>query len=204
MAALACDRAWLVRPGAAALTLVVDGVDFTGAREDLLQTVAGDNSSHDLTITGNNFHNGHANIVSGGGVGSGAVLEAVVSGNIVAELGDFMLAAFYALVGGTGSDFARLGLDMTDNTFDASDADFGLNAVLLDQISPDAFFHFPGYAGSPDGELNGGTASTDIAAFLATQGNTLVDPPFAAYPGGVYAEFVFGVTGDLFTLPAWP
>ena len=80
----------------------------------------------------------------------------------------------------------------------------GLNAIVLDQISPDAYFHFPGYAGSPDGELNGGTASVDIAAFLAGQSHTLIDPPFAAYPGGVYAEFVFGVTGDPFLLPDWP
>ncbi|HET9637578.1 MAG TPA: cadherin-like domain-containing protein, partial [Allosphingosinicella sp.] len=49
------------------LTLTVDGVAFNGARGDQLQTIAIGVTTQNITITNNQFLNGHGNIVSGGG-----------------------------------------------------------------------------------------------------------------------------------------
>jgi VCBS repeat-containing protein len=301
--------------GTASLTLVVDGVDFTGAGDDLLNVVVGGSSSQDITVTDSNFNNGDpgslsgglllegggagsnitvdyriedsvftgatnsaiaaaytpeagmirgsingntigvddgvatdagsafgygiyvsvekvggagapvhtvtiednsvqdigfgAGIVlrsSGGGSGNAATLEGNVLNNSVDELGDFALAGLYAAVGGSAlsGDYSQLGLKLNGNTIDASDGDYALSAVYLEQTSSDAHFYFPGYSGSPDGEAYGGTASTDLAAFFLTQGNVLVDAPFGAFGLGVDAMMVQGATGDSFTYPDWP
>ena len=52
-------------------------------------------------------------IANGGGAGNPAIMEVVVDGNTVAEMGDFALAAFYSLIGGSAftGDFAELGPD---------------------------------------------------------------------------------------------
>ena len=310
------DSVLLETTGSASLTLLVDGADFTGARGDLLQTIASGTSSHDLTINDSNFNNSHANsvgggvtiggggagsdiivdyrvidsdftgavatalnatfthqagdirghisgnvvgindglstavgsstgngisvgldkvagpgdatytatiennqvydvefgtggitvIANGGGAGNPAIMEVVVDGNIVAEMGDFALAAFYSLIGGSAfsGDFAELGLMLTDNVFDAGGADFGANAVIFDQISQDAHYYFPGYAGDSEGEFLGGTASADLDAFLVGDGNVMTNGAFAFFPGGVDAGLVTGVTGDPFVFPIWP
>ena len=49
------------------LNLTVDGVAFNGARGDQLQTIAIGVTNQTITITNNQFLNGHGNIVSGGG-----------------------------------------------------------------------------------------------------------------------------------------
>jgi hypothetical protein len=109
----------------------------------------------------------------------------------------------YALVGGSGGsgDFARMGLALDGNTFDASDADFALDAIYLDQISSDAHYYVPGYIGSANGEFSAspGTASADLTDFW-NDNNTLVPAPFNLF-GGVDASVVLGVTGDAFFLP---
>jgi VCBS repeat-containing protein len=304
--AIGNDGINITTSGTAALTLLVDGVDFQGARGDLMQVVALGSSTQNLTISHNNFHNTQAGVggglaLSGGGVGSnihvdyvvdsnsftgavgtalnavytaqagairgyiagntvgiaddiagnqgsatgngisvgldktagagtatydvtidnnavydiaqgggaitlassgggaanGAALEATVTDNIAAEMGDFTFTALYAIVGGSGSgDFSKLGLALSGNHFDLSDADFGDNAIFLDQISSDAHFYFPGYGGSPDGEFNGGTASADLGVFFQGHGNVLIDAPGASFPGGVDAAFIGGATGD--------
>jgi len=51
----------------AQINLTVDGVDFLGARGDMLQTNVLNNSSFTSLIQNNNFNNTHPNIVSGGG-----------------------------------------------------------------------------------------------------------------------------------------
>ena len=115
--------------------------------------------------------------------------------NVIEGLGDATFSALYAMVGAHGTDFAQLGLDLTNNIFDASTTS-GDNAIYLDQISGDAHYYFPGYSGSPDGEYNGGTASDDLSAYLAGRGNVMNNGAFASFAGGVDAGFVLGVTGD--------
>ena len=310
------DGVYIETSGTASLTLTLDGVDFLGARGDLLQIVALGSSTHDLTIAGNSFHNAHPNTGPGGGgvfltgggagsniivdyvvennsfrgadgtaltalftpangtirghidgnvvgindgvagfegssgggdgilvgieqlpgggssthsvnivdneiydiafglggihlrsnggdAGSGAVLEAVVEGNTVDESGAF--AALYAMVGGSAfsGDFAQMGLELNNNLFDNGDSPFGGHAIYLDQISFDAHYYLPGYAGSSEGEWNGGTASADLDLFLAGKGNVMVNGGFPTFAGGVDAGVATGVTGDAFVLPIW-
>jgi VCBS repeat-containing protein len=90
------------------LTLLVDGVDFLGAREDLLQVTANGSSTHDLTITGNNFANGQASVaggggvlLSGGGAGSSIAVDFDVSGNSFTGAVGTALAAAYTQQAGT-------------------------------------------------------------------------------------------------------
>jgi VCBS repeat-containing protein len=311
--AIGNDSVFVTTLNSASLTLTVDGVDFQGAKGDLLQVLADDQSSQDLTIINNNFTNlqagtGGGVTLGGGGPGSNidvtfavednlftgangtalaalynqqagtvngtiagntigvddgvagtegssgggsgifvslekaagagdasfavtiadndihdidsgfgiflragggdavnsSVLEATVSGNVVDEFGDFAFAALYALVGSTSfsGDFAQLGIDLTDNVFDLSDADFGGNAVYLDQLSGDANYYFPGYAGSGDGEYQGGTASADLDAFWTdgTHNNTFINGAFPGFPGGVDAGIILGANGNAFLL----
>jgi VCBS repeat-containing protein len=310
------DSVYIATNGSASLLLEVDGVDFQGARGDLLQVVAEDLSTQVLTISDNNFHNlqggpGGGVSLGGGGPGSNidvsfavednsftgangtalaiiygqqagavngniegntigtddgvadgsgsvsgagifvalekapgagdasltvsivdngvhdidgfaavelrsnggdasnpAVLEATVSGNTIDELGDFAFTALYALVGGSAlsGDFAELGLDLDNNVIDAGGADFGANAVYLQQVSSDSHFYFPGYSGSPDGEFTAapGTASADLDAFFAANGNVMTNGGFPTFAGGVDAGVITGATGDAFVHPVWP
>ena len=90
-----------------------------------------------------------------------------------------------------------------DNVLDNSGADFGANAVFIDQVDALALLYIPGYAGSPNGEGLGGTASADIDAFLVGEGNSMVNGAILLQPGFVYADFVNDMTGASFALPVW-
>ncbi len=168
--------------------------------------------THAVAIVGNEVYDiaqGLAGIMvtaTGGAAAGSNVLEADVDGNTVDDMGDFSFTAFYASVGGSASsgDFAELGIDLTNNVFDASDADFGGSAVVLDQISSDAHYYFPGYTGDGEGEFNGGTASADLDAFFTGQGNVMTSGPLQTYPGiDVDASFLVGADGDPLVLPPW-
>jgi hypothetical protein len=172
-----------------------------------LDRTNGGAATYSVDIAGNEVRDteGFGMVVTSGG--SGSIVEARIDDNIVEEMGDFG-GAFYAQLGGQGpGDTAQMGLDLTDNVFDASDAGFGGNAIILDQFSEDAHFYFPGYTGSANGEFAfpSGTASADLGAFLTNlaHNNTLIDGPFANFPDGVDAGIVTGVTGDSFTLAPW-
>jgi VCBS repeat-containing protein len=144
-------------------------------------------------------------IANGGGALNPAQLEALIQDNVVDQLSGFAVSALYALVGGSAvsGDFAQMGLEIVDNIFNAGDAPFGLNAVIFDQISSDAHYYFPGYAGSGNGEFFGGTASPDLDAFLTGQGNVMTNGAFPSFPGGVDASFIQDATGDPLNEPPW-
>lgn len=48
-------------------TILIEGVQFTAARGDIVQTNASGNTTQNINIRNNTFHNGHVNITSGGG-----------------------------------------------------------------------------------------------------------------------------------------
>jgi hypothetical protein len=307
------DSVFVQTINSANLLLKVDGVDFQGAKGDLLQVLADDNSTQNLTISNNNFHNlqagtGGGVTLNGGGAGSNldvtfavtdnsftgangtalaavygqqsgsvtgniegntigtddgiataegssggagilvaldktpgagsatyevsivdnniadidsfdsgiylrsngdgtansAILEATVTGNTISEMGDFTFAGLYGMVGGSAfsGDFAELGLVLEDNNIDMGDADYAAAAVYLDQLSGDAHYYFPGYAGSPDGEAWGGTASADLEQFFTAAGNVFVNVDFPSSPTGgpVDAQVILGAGGDAFLL----
>ncbi|NBB24499.1 tandem-95 repeat protein [Porphyrobacter sp. SLTP] len=53
--------------GTSNITVLVDGVQFTGSRGDLIQTEANGSATQNITIRNNTFANLHPDIVSGGG-----------------------------------------------------------------------------------------------------------------------------------------
>ena len=97
-----------------------------------------------------------------------------------------------------------MGLVLQNNTLDASGAASGANAAYVDQVSPDAHYYFPDYAGSPDGEYMGGTASEDLDLFWTDLGNVFSNGGFPSFPGGVDAGIILGATGDPLTFTPWP
>jgi hypothetical protein len=185
--------------GGAAISVRIEQTSSTGDTSHAVAIV--DNDIYDVGqgIGGIHLHS------SGGGAGNGAIMEALVEGNLIDESGDFTFAGLYAVVGGgaLSGDFSQLGLEIIDNIFDHADADFGGNAIVLDQVSSDAHYYVPGYSGSSEGEFEGGTASADLHDFLVTQGNAFVNGAFPTWPDGVDAGFVTGLTGDSFVLVPW-
>jgi hypothetical protein len=129
-----------------------------------------------------------------------AEVKATIENNVVEQMGTFAISGMYLLAGGSAAsgDHAYLCADISRNIpIDASGATTGNNAIVFDQLSSDANHNLPGYGGSADGETLGGTASADIDSFLTgTKANTLVNGGAPAYPGGVNAGTVVGVTGN--------
>lgn len=140
-------------------------------------------------------------------------LEATITGNTVSEMGPFGYAAFYSVVGGASltTDFSKVGLHITGNTFNAGGAGAtnNGNAMSFDQVSVNARYYFPGYAGSQNGESASppGTASANLNTFLqdASHLNVLTNGPFPNPSAGagskVDATLVVGVLGTAFFLP---
>ncbi|HEY0026571.1 MAG TPA: Ig-like domain-containing protein, partial [Allosphingosinicella sp.] len=138
----------------------------------------------------------------GGSNGSNR-LEATIRGNTVSEAGPASATALRTLVAAAIGDNSRMGLSITNNTFDASGSSNTLNAVVIDQGGGNTTggYYFPGYAitaTSVRGESRtGGTASADLATFLKAGGagvaNTLINGPFPNFTGGVDAQYTFGI-----------
>jgi hypothetical protein len=96
------DSVYVETSGTASLLLKVDGVDFQGARGDLLQVLALGQSSQDLTISNNVFANTQASVSGGGGVTlnggsptSNIDVDFVVSGNSFTGADGSALRAVY-------------------------------------------------------------------------------------------------------------
>jgi VCBS repeat-containing protein len=94
------DSVFISTTGSANLLLKVDGVDFQGARGDLLQVLAEDQSTQNLTISDNAFHNlqagtGGGVTLNGGGAGSNIdVTYAVVDNSFTGAKGTALSATY--------------------------------------------------------------------------------------------------------------
>ncbi|MFL6844992.1 MAG: Ig-like domain-containing protein [Allosphingosinicella sp.] len=133
---------------------------------------------------------------NGGAAAANAVImEATITNNTIDELGGNGFAAIRGLAGGNDPDAAKLGMNMSGNTFNADtfNANSAYGAVMLDEIfGTNALFTLPGYNGNDfQGENYGtGNASTDVMNYLTgVKGNTLVNAPSPlGFPGvSVYA-----------------
>ena len=94
------DSVFVGTSGSASLTLDVDGVDFQGARGDLLQVLAEGNSTQVLTIVNNGFNNSQAGTgggvtLNGGGPGSNLTVDFFVEDNVFTGAVDSALTALY-------------------------------------------------------------------------------------------------------------
>jgi uncharacterized repeat protein (TIGR01451 family) len=180
-------------------TIGVAGVSASGSSQGAgISVGAAQNVVHTVTIRNNvvtevQGSTGGIDIVANTDVS----FNATIVGNSVTVNGSFPFTALYTILGGgTGVEIGTACLDIRNNTFDASSVAFAGNAVFLDQISSLANYNLPGYAGSPNGEFMGGTASANIHTYLAGRGNVMVNGPFPGFPGGgVDAGLVVGVTG---------
>ena len=163
---------------------------------------AGQNIQHNITISNNQL----VQIV--GSLGAMEVVanvegqfNATIENNSVSFSSNpfgFGFSAFYAILGGgTGTEMGTACIDMSNNSFDASAAPITGNAIYIDQISTNANYNFPGYAGSPNGEsaAPAGTASVDLNTYFAGAGNTHMNGPFPIYAGSTDASFISGATG---------
>jgi VCBS repeat-containing protein len=96
------DSVHLETSGTASLTATVNGVDFQGAREDLLEVKALGSSTQTLTIENNHFANTQNSesgaggvLLDGGGAGSNIHVDFAVTGNTSTGADGSALAAFY-------------------------------------------------------------------------------------------------------------
>lgn len=104
--AIGGDGIHIATAGGADLTLRVEGVEFQGAREDLLDVTASGSSSQDLSILGNVFDNNQANVGGGGGLslggtGSGIDVSFTVEDNSFTGAAGSAITALYGQQSGT-------------------------------------------------------------------------------------------------------
>jgi VCBS repeat-containing protein len=114
------DSVFVQTTGSASLMLEVDGVEFQGARGDLLQVLADDQSTQDVTISNNAFHNlqagsGAGVTLNGGGSGSDIDVTFAVVGNSFTGANGTALAATYGHQAGSVTG------NIQDNTIGVDD-----------------------------------------------------------------------------------
>jgi len=137
------DSVFISTTGNANLLLEVDGVDFQGARGDLLQVLAEGQSTQDVTISNNVFANSQVSsggggvTLNGGGVGSNIdVTFAVVDNSFTGANGN-AIGAIYSLQAGEVSgniEGNTIGVDDGVATNQGSATGSGI-AVILDKFA---------------------------------------------------------------------
>lgn len=95
------DGVSITTSGDASLILTVDGVDFEGARSDLLEVAAFGSSTQSLTITGNAFDNSQPTLgggifLTGGGAGSNIDVDFDITDNHFTGAASSAITALYA------------------------------------------------------------------------------------------------------------
>ncbi|HET9638434.1 MAG TPA: Ig-like domain-containing protein [Allosphingosinicella sp.] len=137
------DSVFISTTGTASLLLSVDGVDFQGAKGDLLQVLAEGQSTQDLTISNNNFHNLQASsggggvTLNGGGVGSNINVTFDVVDNSFTGANGNALGAIYSMQSGQVSgniEGNTIGVDDGAATNQGSVNGSGI-AVILDKFA---------------------------------------------------------------------
>jgi len=160
------------------------------------------NVQHNTTVNGNLIRgiNGFAGIETI--ANTDVNFNATINGNTVNQMGGFAFSAMYNILGGAGTETGTACLDINNNTFDASGATTGGNAVTHDQISTAANYNLPGYGGSANGEFvlaacgAPGTASVDVNTHHGGNTNTMTNGGFPFFGGGFDASLVCGHTGN--------
>jgi VCBS repeat-containing protein len=154
--------------------------------------------THAVRIEGNTIRDADGDGIflraNGASDGSGtARLEATISNNTIAELGDAAFAGIYAQLGGNGgADDGLLGLNISNNTINMTGASTAFAAIAFDDLANDSQIYLPGFAGA--------VSDASIEAFLTgAKGNTLIVSGgvigFASAPTGTF------LTGNAFVLP---
>ncbi|MGZ8284932.1 MAG: beta strand repeat-containing protein [Allosphingosinicella sp.] len=136
------DSVFVSTTGSASLLLEVDGVDFQGARGDLLQVLAEDQSTQDVTISNNNFHNlqagtGGGVTLNGGGAGSNIdVTYSVVDNNFTGANGTALAATYGHQAGAVDGNIEGNTIGIDDGVAGAQGSSNGSGIVVtLDKFA---------------------------------------------------------------------
>ncbi len=138
-------------------------------------------------------------------------MDVIMTNNSVFGLGGNVFGAVNLQLAGAGTENGILNLDLRGNSFDASGAPFGGNAVFVSNLSATSNVNVydkangVGYTGSPNGEFAflcaPGTASTGLNTFWTQtpRSNSFINGPFALFPSiGVDGSSLCGTTGNAF------
>ncbi|MGZ8351974.1 MAG: beta strand repeat-containing protein [Allosphingosinicella sp.] len=136
------DSVFVSTTGSASLLLEVDGVDFQGARGDLLQVLAEDQSTQDVTISNNNFHNlqagtGGGVTLNGGGAGSNIdVTYSVVDNSFTGANGTALAATYGHQAGAVDGNIEGNTIGIDDGVAGAQGSSNGSGIVVtLDKFA---------------------------------------------------------------------
>jgi VCBS repeat-containing protein len=189
------DGAHFETSGAASLTLAVTGVDFLGARGDLLEAVASGSSIQNLTIADSHFNNAHTNTaagaggvsLNGGGAGSHLTVNYAIENSTFTGAKGSAINASYNQQAGTVQGYIAgntIGVhDGVSGTEGSSGGGDGItagldkaagagNALYLLTLDGNHVYDVTGLAGI-DLNASGGTAA-DTAAMEVTMTNNVV------------------------------
>jgi hypothetical protein len=113
------------------VTLTIDGVEFLGARGDMVQTNALGTSIQDITIQNSLFLNTHSNIVSGGGgiTLTGGSMSSDILVDYIVDNNEFSGAKGNAITANFLSNQGLVTGEITDNTIGTATAGSGSSSA---------------------------------------------------------------------------
>ena len=204
------------------ITVLIDGVQFTGSRGDLIQTEANGSATQNVTIRNNTFANQHPDVVSGGGgvsiglsggTGAGPGVTYNIEGNTFTGAdGTVILVSAIGPVGTMSGTVLNNTIGTANGIHDNAQAVTGSNnsgsgiAVRVEKsTSPGNLTHAVRIEGNTirdvDGDgiflrLNSAPDASGTARLEATiRNNTIAELGDAAF-GGIYAQIGGGGASD--------
>jgi VCBS repeat-containing protein len=204
------------------ITVLIDGVQFTGSRGDLIQTEASGSATQNVTIRNNTFANQHPDVVSGGGgvsiglsggTGAGPGVTYNIEGNTFTGAdGTVILTQALGPVGTMSGTILNNTIGTANGIHDNDQTVTGSNnsgsgiAVRVEKsTSPGNLTHAVRIEGNTirdvDGDgiflrVNGASDASGTARLEATiRNNTIAELGDAAF-GGIYAQIGGGGASD--------
>jgi hypothetical protein len=169
------DAFFLESGGTSNVTVNVTGVDFNGAKGDLVQVLANGSTTQTIVIQNNNFINAHSAQISGGGGialtggGTNINVDYLVDNNIFKGMRSSAIFSSYGGVSGTISGL------VTNNKQGTANGSFDVNTAAppatanVNRGSQEGMFFFGGI----DAKQMGSTGNVNYA--LKIDGNTIRD-----------------------------
>ncbi|MFO6428586.1 tandem-95 repeat protein [Erythrobacter sp. W302b] len=204
------------------ITVLIDGVQFTGSRGDLIQTEANGSATQNVTIRNNTFANQHPDVVSGGGgvsiglsggTGAGPGVTYNIEGNtFTGAEGTVILTQALGPIGTMSGTILNNTIGTANGIHDNAQAAAGSNnngsgiAVRVEKsTSPGNLTHAVRIEGNTirdvDGDgiilrVNSAPDASGTARLEATiRNNTIAELGDAAF-GGIYAQIGGGGDSD--------
>jgi hypothetical protein len=161
------DDLYIESGGTSTLTALVDGVNFNGARGDLLQVLSTGSTHQTITIQNDTFNNQHPNIISGGGGltinggGTNIDIDYLINNNTFKGM---RASAIFSSFGGVSGNISGL---ITNNTMGTANGVYDTSQA--NRGSMEGMFFF----GGVDAKQLGSTGNVNYAVKI--DGNTIRD-----------------------------